>query len=372
MTYYKARLRLHGENHVISQDFDYADGDSMTNYEITTGTYKEDLLDFNIIKMINSRRDANLPVDFFEIETRIIQRKMSDIIALINKKGGAEITNNLCYSIHVKNIAEMFCENIIIGFFPNFDLKTMSIQGYGDPDSVAHYRKIFGKIFPNKSSDIKMSWYYSSGRGMDSTDIPIETADISVRDSFYPFITEGVDSYLGRFHTSKNSILLLTGEPGTGKTSLIRYYLASYGLDSIVTYDENIMQRDDFYINFLTNSKKHILIVEDADLLLLARENGENKIMSKFLNVSDGLVKSLNKKIIFSTNITELAKIDSAVIRPGRCFDVLEFRKLTLDEANVICEEENMDKLDEARSYTLADIFNRRKKSANIVKTGFF
>lgn len=337
----------------------------MTNFEISTGTFREDLIDFNILKFITARREAKLDVDYFFIESRFTAKNISDTVKKVLDKTKLKLP----YSIHGKLNAEMFEDDVIISLSPNFDLKTLEIAGYGDPAKIDSYGKIFRKAFPSKERDIKMSWYYGNGRGFESVDLDVDA--VVVKDAYYPYIRGGVDKYLEEYHNSKSSILLLAGEPGTGKTSLINYYLNSYGLNSIVTYDENVMQRDDFYINFLTSNKKHVLIVEDADLLLEARSNGENKLMSKFLNVSDGLVKGLNKKIIFSTNITQLERIDSAVIRPGRCFDVIEFRKLDREEANAVCDLEGLPKFDDAGEYSLGDIFNRNPRSMKVRKTGF-
>jgi ATP-dependent 26S proteasome regulatory subunit len=66
---------------------------------------------------------------------------------------------------------------------------------------------------------------------------------------------------------------------------------------------------------------------------LAPREDGDNDMMSKFLNVSDGLIKITNKKMIFTTNINQVTKIDPALLRPGRCFGAVEFRELTSAEA---------------------------------------
>lgn len=358
-TDFKTRYKFNSWNGIAMEE-------TPQKYEISTGTFREDLIDFNIIKMINGRRAKGLSVDFFEIEAATNVKSVSKLVATILEKTKAD----LAYSVHTKQNAELYGPDIIVAVSGNFDVRSMKIDAYGSPEAIEKYGKIFRKAFKNKAQDIKMSWFYSSGRGFDSTDIPIDSADINMDDSYYPFLEGGVDAYLERYHTSKNAILLLTGEPGTGKTSFIRYYLSAYNLDSIVTYDEQVMQRDDFYINFLTNQKRHVLIVEDADLLLAARDDGENKIMSKFLNVSDGLVKALNKKIIFSTNITQLSKIDSAITRPGRCFDVVEFRKLTKNEANAICEKEDLPLLEENRDYTLADIFNRNTRNTKVRKMG--
>lgn len=340
----------------------------MNNYEITTGTYKEDLLDFNIIKVINARKDQYLDTAYLEIEASINFKNMIEVIEYIREKTNIKYP----YTVHAKNVAEIYNgSDSIIGLLANFELHHLRIDIFGDPDLIKKLHKVLAEAFDNKVIEIKMSWHYSSGRGIDSADIPVSINSTPAKDSHYPFIKDGIDTFLEKYHNSTNTILLLTGEPGTGKTSFIRHYISKYRLDSMVTYDENVMNRDDFYISFLTSSKKHVLIVEDADLLLSKREDAENKIMSKFLNVSDGLVKSVNKKIIFSTNITQLNKIDPAVIRKGRCFDIVEFRKLTLDEANIINKDNSLSLFEKGEEFSLAEIFNRQQISANIRKIGF-
>lgn len=339
----------------------------MTNYEISTGTYKEDLLDFHIIQMINNRQNKGLVVDYFDVETRIRSKNAHDVVEWFRKKANIDLP----HSIHTKMNIEFYGDDIIIALLPNYEMRNLRIDVYGAPELVAPYRASFKKLFPAKQDEIKMTWYYSSGRGMDSYDLPLDDNGRKIKECHYPFVPDGVNAYLEKFHKSTNSILLLAGDPGTGKTSFIQHYLQSFEQDSIITYDEQVMQMDNFYINFLTNPKKNVLIMEDADLLLLAREDGENKIMSKFLNVSDGLVKASGKKMIFSTNITQLDRIDSAVIRPGRCFDVLEFRKLTFEEAKVVCKENDIAAVEENKDYSLADIFNRNPRHMKTRKAGF-
>jgi ATP-dependent 26S proteasome regulatory subunit len=48
-------------------------------------------------------------------------------------------------------------------------------------------------------------------------------------------------------------------------------------------------------------------------------------MMHRFLNVGDGLVTTKGKKLIFSTNLPSIRDVDSALVRPGRCFDILNF-----------------------------------------------
>lgn len=340
--------------------------DNMIKYEIASGTYKEDLIDFNFIKFLNARRDSGNNTHFKCIESSIKQIDINSILEDMLKIG-----IDLKYIIHTKNIIEFSQHNkdeIFISVFATFDIKNIKIDIYGDKDKVDYYYNMLKDQF--NSHDLKMSWYYSSRGGMDSADISIMDNFNVVDDYHYPFIKDGIDTYLKNYHESKNAILLLTGEPGTGKTSFIRHYIHKYKLNSVVTYDEAVMQSDTFYINFMTNDKKHVLIVEDADVLLSDRETSGNKIMSKFLNVSDGLVKNMNKKIIFSTNITRLSMIDPAIIRPGRCYDTLEFKKLTLEQANVVSAKHGLPMFTTGDEFSLASVFNRRPEKT-IKRMGF-
>ena len=76
------------------------------------------------------------------------------------------------------------------------------------------------------------------------------------------------------------------------------------------------------FINFFEDITSNILLIEDADTYVKSRESG-NELIKRFLNVADGISSDVNKKIVFSTNLPNIKDIDSALIRPGRCFEVL-------------------------------------------------
>ena len=103
-----------------------------------------------------------------------------------------------------------------------------------------------------------------------------------------------------------------------------------------------------------------MLIVEDADVLLTDRERDRNSIMSKFLNVSDGIVKMDSKKMIFTTNITQLNSVDDALLRKGRCYAAVEFRRLTVREARAAGEAAGLGNIDYSSKddWSLAELFN--------------
>jgi hypothetical protein len=207
---------------------------------------------------------------------------------------------------------------------------------------------------------VKLTWYYKGSRGTDSASLHVTNDNHMIHNEFYPWLTHGVDTFVDNYLRSNASILVLYGPPGTGKTSFLRYLLTSRGINAAVTYDERILREDSFFVEYLTDEEHNALIVEDADLLLSPRENGQNDMMSKFLNVSDGLVRIANKKLIFTTNITQLSKIDSALLRPGRCFAAVEFRELTSAEASAAASVAQLSDRDWSSQdyWSLSQLFN--------------
>lgn len=193
-----------------------------------------------------------------------------------------------------------------------------------------------------------------------------ETVDASL----YPFIKD-FDTYSERFWKSKSNILILIGPPGTGKTTFIKHLLSSMDKTAYLTYDESVLNSDSSFADFISDDSAASFIIEDADLFLRSREDG-NTMVSRFLNVGDGLIKLKNKKIIFSTNLPSVASLDTALVRPGRCFDILNFRSLTRSEAEVAADNRQLQLQVEQDTYTLAEIFNSPVAVKAAPKLGFY
>jgi hypothetical protein len=211
-----------------------------------------------------------------------------------------------------------------------------------------------------------IKWVYSTNG--DAVHIPLNTDKFPVAE-MYPFLKYPLLEYYDRYNESSSSILLLIGPPGTGKTSFIRGFLNTYEHNAIVTYDAEILKKDYIFAEFL-DSSINAMVIEDADVFLKPRDNGDsNSMMHKFLSVGDGLVTIKNKKIIFSTNLPSIDEVDQALIRKGRCFDVVHFRALTGAEASVLATETGHPiPSDLTRSYTIADILNPEEQSTQPIR----
>lgn len=196
-----------------------------------------------------------------------------------------------------------------------------------------------------------VEWVYSS-RG-DSISVPLNYRPAI--QAAYPWLPKPIGPYIDDYLNSSASVIILIGPPGTGKTTFIKNLIHRSGGDAKVTYDEKVMGDDSLFANFI-ESDTRFMIMEDADAFLKAREDG-NTMMHRFLNVSDGLISAEGKKLVFSTNLPSIRDIDAALMRPGRCFDVVEFRALSRTEAQEVAKEVDVPLADGAE-FTLAEIFN--------------
>ncbi len=186
--------------------------------------------------------------------------------------------------------------------------------------------------------DIDVKHCVKGPHGLDMMDHELTTRDYEdLITDLYPSIKVGemTDLYM----KSNSSCLILTGAPGTGKTCFTKMMMSSMAFfksrDQRVVYvkDPEILKMDQFW-GWLTNHAPDALILDDLDDELTPRSEGENPIVNNILSFSDGIFP-IKTKVIITTNLTS-GSIDSALVRPGRCFDVLALPQLTHEEARNI------------------------------------
>lgn len=212
-----------------------------------------------------------------------------------------------------------------------------------------------------------IAWNYLTARGeLQSTHIE-EVASEVLYDRAYPEIAGGVRAFVRDYLDAPETVLVLQGPPGAGKTRLIRAILGEMSrrkgepARALYTGDMNALMGDEIYVRFATGTDD-AFVVEDADHLLQPRADG-NLHLHRFLTIADGVVRAQGRKVIFSTNLPNVGSLDDALIRPGRCFARVHARALTAEEARALAEEiaaGDGETLRRARETLVADEGRRR------------
>ena len=255
----------------------------------------------------------------------------------------------------------IYCEDVLIVFWTSDPRSGSLVDGtiYSTQNNFEEMVNVFCEnLDKSEQHHVKLKWYFlSENNKIEYMESIVEEKNPPFTE-MYPFLNdETLHDYYERYQNSSASILLLQGPPGTGKTTFIRGLLQHTKKNALLTYDDALLRSDNFLQLFLKDKDVNYLIFEDADAYLTARESG-NKMIHKFLNAGDGLISVPNKKIIFTTNLQSVVDIDSALTRPGRCFDILQFRNLTKHEAIKVAQIQGGDIELQEKDYTIAEIFN--------------
>lgn len=213
---------------------------------------------------------------------------------------------------------------------------------------------------------------------LDTQEYELPTPDIDLELNYGSSFNKVHDLIVKRLNKENDKgIILLHGDPGTGKTSYIKY------LTKLVT-DKDIlfippsmaeMLSEPSIIPFLMDHKNAILIIEDAERVISDRQiNGSSAGVSNILNLTDGILGDCLSIQVIATFNMRREKIDQALLRKGRLIAEHKFEKLNVDDTNKLLKHINKDiTVDEGLA--LADIYNidveEYKTTNNKTKIGF-
>ncbi|MCC8360670.1 AAA family ATPase [Salinimicrobium sediminilitoris] len=157
---------------------------------------------------------------------------------------------------------------------------------------------------------------------------------------------------------NRSGLHLLYGKPGTGKSTYIRYLCGQIKKDIIFLPGQMAQNLDNIAMTrYLMDNANCILVIEDAEELIVSRDQQRNSNLAMILNITDGILgESLGIQIIATFN-TDVKNIDPALKRKGRLRSAFEFKALSPEKANVLLREQHTGYATE-EEMTLAEIYN--------------
>ena len=163
-------------------------------------------------------------------------------------------------------------------------------------------------------------------------------------------------------------IVLLHGLPGAGKTTYLRHLIGKIRkkvmfLSPSIAGD--LMSPE--FIELLVGNPNSVLIIEDAENIIMDRKINQGSAVSNLLNFSDGLIADfLNVQIICTFN-NSLTLIDQALMRKGRLIAKYEFGKLSVDKSRRLSRHFGFDTVIN-KPMTIAEIANQHEKEQSPVQ----
>lgn len=198
--------------------------------------------------------------------------------------------------------------------------------------------------------DVEIGILVNKGGSYFIQDEDLKRVDIDVKNTYNDDIP--LKAFEDFIKNESSGLALLYGEPGTGKTTFIKYLMQEYDDQSFCILDSNLLYNITAHslLDVFVRNKDMIYILEDCEKLLVSRENETNPIIATFLNMSDGILASLIKCKFICTFNTNLENIDDAIKRKGRMKLKYEFKKLSPNKVKQLTGKDVSDGM------TIADV----------------
>lgn len=216
----------------------------------------------------------------------------------------------------------------------------------------------------NKRKPLEINLVVSHNGRLSLKTMEVKRSKLDI-DLYYEDDFKATDDVIRKRLNKKNDkgIVLLHGIPGSGKTTYLRYLIGKIRKRVLFLSPSlaGSLTSPDF-IQLLMDNPNTVLVIEDAENVIMDRRHHSGSSVSNLLNVSDGLLADcLNIQLICTFN-SALSLVDSALMRKGRLIAKYEFGKLSIAKAQRLSRhlgfETNIDK-----PLTIAEITNPHEKN---------
>jgi hypothetical protein len=226
-------------------------------------------------------------------------------------------------------------------------------------DSIIEFLdKNITRTLPSKN---KIDIIIQTMKGFEFREHEIKSPKIDLDTMYNADFTPVYHHIVDKLNTGNKGVVLFYGDPGTGKTSLIKH-LTTVVKDKFVFVPISMIGHisSPQFIGDLIKNKGGILVLEDCENFIQDRKVASDSVVSPLLQITDGILSDiLDIKIICTFN-TDLTKVDEALRREGRLIAEYEFKELSQDRADTLAGKPVTGKK------TLANIFNNLTYTENV------
>lgn len=221
----------------------------------------------------------------------------------------------------------------------------------------------FGKIktYQEEARKSSIQLVKSDMGHLDTEEYDLQIPEINLELNYGAEFVKIHEIIIKRLNTNYDKgIILLHGDPGTGKTSYVKYLTKQIKEKNVLFIPPSMAEilSEPTIIPFLMENRNSILLIEDAERVIADRENkGSPAGVSNLLNLTDGILGDcLNIQVIATFNMKR-ERIDSALLRKGRLICEHKFDKLNIEETNKLLTFLKKGIVSK-EPLTLADIYN--------------
>jgi hypothetical protein len=199
------------------------------------------------------------------------------------------------------------------------------------------------------------------------SNVPDALCDEFIRLAYGDDAAAWMDTFTQRTRSRTGGLTILEGPPGTGKTSLvsemIRRLRETHMFYVLPVCNDGSLTSPDWVSFWQAQNRIHsertkVVVMEDAERILLGRNSSERDAVASVLNIADGLLGRMLKLHLLCSVNARLDALDPAIQRPGRLMNYRRFEPMPRNRAVALASLQGVAFSPEAdvEEFTLAQV----------------